>query len=63
FNAHRVLSIKYLLEQFENKYHLDHFSLVDDDGDLHENIKLTKEDIENSFGCWYGCGIFEMTKL
>jgi hypothetical protein len=63
FNAHRVFSIKYLLELFQDKYIIDSFSYVDDEGDLHEDAKFTKPALENNFGCQYGCGIFEMTKL
>ena len=63
YNAHRVFSLKYLLELFNGKFQIDHFSLVDDDGQLHENIPLTKEKISNNFGCYYGCGIFELTKF
>ena len=61
FDAHRVFSINYLLELFEEKYQIDHFSYVDDDGILHSNVTTT--DVNNNFGCKYGCGIFEMTKL
>jgi hypothetical protein len=75
FNAHRIFSVKYLLQQLEGKFHIDHFSFVDDAGDLHENVQLTTQDIESNFGValyggsacsngWgYGSGIFEMTKL
>ena len=63
FDAHRVFSISYLLELFAHKYHIDHFSFVDDKGDLHENASITDANQENNFGCIYGCGIFEMTKL
>lgn len=63
FNAHRVFSISYLLECFSGKYHIDQFSYVDDQGDLHENTPITDSGIENNFGCVFGCGIFEMTKL
>jgi len=63
FNAHRVFSVGYLLECFEGKYIVDRFSFVDDEGDLFENVELTKSKIDNNFGCQYGCGIFEMTKL
>jgi hypothetical protein len=63
FNAHRVFSIKYLLELCDGKYRIDHFSFVDDNGDLHENAALTAAEINNNFRCHYGCGIFEMTKL
>lgn len=62
FNAHRVFSVAYLLEYFEDKYTINSFSYIDDKGDLHENVTLTKNDIQNNFGCRYGCGVFEMTK-
>lgn len=63
FDAHRVFSISYLLELFDGKYHIDNFSYVDDRGDLHENVPITEVDKMNNYGCIYGCGIFEMTKL
>jgi SAM-dependent methyltransferase len=63
FDAHRVFSISYLLELFDGKYHIDLFSLVDDHGELHENVPITETNAQNNFGCVYGCGIFEMTKL
>ena len=63
FNAHRVFSVSYLLRCFAGKYSLDQFSFVDDQGVLHENIQVTDTDATNNFGCVYGCGIFEMTKL
>lgn len=63
FNAHRVFSVSHLLERFEQKYHIDHFSYVDDSGDLHENAILSESDTMKNYGCMLGCGIFEMTKL
>lgn len=63
FNAHRVFSIKYLLELFNNKYHIDSFSYVDDSGKLHIDINLDQNNINNNFNCIFGCGIFELTKL
>ncbi len=63
FDAHRVFSVKYLLEQFNGKYRLDYFSFVDDKGELHEDVSLNEKDVLNNFGCVYGCGIFELTKL
>ncbi len=62
FNAHRVFSVKYLLNLFRDGYNIDHFSFVDDKGVLHENAELTQNNIDQSFNCHYGCGIFEMTK-
>lgn len=63
FDAHRVFSVKFLLELFEGKFQVDHISFVDDAGDLHENISINDSDIEDNFGCAYGCGIFELTRL
>lgn len=63
FNAHRVFSVAYLTECFSGRFTLDYFSYVDDKGDLHENVPVTEEAAKNSFGCHYGCGIFELTKL
>jgi len=63
FNAHRVFSLDLLIECFTGKYEIDRFSYVDDNGDLHENIPVSDADAKNSFGCQYGCGIFEMTKI
>lgn len=63
FDAHRVFSVDYLLECFSDKYRIDQFSYVDDNGDLHENVVMNKRDAVVSFGCEYGCGIFEMTKI
>ncbi|MDR1614935.1 MAG: DUF268 domain-containing protein [Campylobacteraceae bacterium] len=63
FNAHRIFSVQYLLDQFKNRYEIDSFSFVDDSGNLHENAQLSPLDIDNNFGCQYGCGIFEMTKI
>ena len=62
FNAHRVFSVDYLIECLADRYRIDRFSFVDDRGDLHEDVPITGQDALNSFGCQYGCGIFEMTK-
>jgi SAM-dependent methyltransferase len=62
FNAHRVFSIKYLLEIFDNKFDIIDFSFVDDKGDLNEHITLNDELIETNCACHYGCGIFELRK-
>ena len=63
FNAHRVFSLEYLLKIFKPNYTVDFFSYVDDDGDLHENLEFSDEKIKSNFGCRFGFGIFEMTKL
>ena len=56
FNAHRVFNIRTILDECED-LELVSFSYVDDDGDLHKDIKLHGE-IE----CDFGLGIFEFRK-
>jgi hypothetical protein len=63
FNAHRVFSVKYLLELFEKNYKLVSFAYVDDNGDLFENTEIDATSLNNNFNCNYGCGIFELTKI
>lgn len=63
FNAHRVFDVEYLLRLFNNKFKVDFFSYVNDKGDLLENVELDNDSINNNYGCYYGCGIFEMTKI
>ncbi|MBI5250322.1 MAG: DUF268 domain-containing protein [Desulfomonile tiedjei] len=63
FNGHRVFSMKYLLSLVGERYVIDSFSFVDDNGDLFENIELTEDGVAGNFGCNLGCGIFEMTKV
>jgi SAM-dependent methyltransferase len=63
FNAHRVFSVQYLLDFFYDKFILNSFSFVDDKGDFFENIELTQIEIDTNYGCHYGCGIFELTKI
>lgn len=62
FNAHRVFNVAYLLELFNNKFKIDYFSYVDDEGDLFKNVELDNNNVKNNYNCSYGCGIFEMTK-
>jgi SAM-dependent methyltransferase len=67
FNAHRVFSARYLWELLSPLYRIDTFSYVTEEGELHEDIDLAapgrQEEIDRSFGCRYGCAIFELTKL
>jgi len=63
FNAHRVFEIAYLLKLFSGKFKINCFSYVDDKGRLFENVDLKNNNIKNNYNCYYGCGIFEMTKI
>ncbi|MCG9891508.1 MAG: DUF268 domain-containing protein [Thermosynechococcaceae cyanobacterium MS004] len=63
FNAHRVFSIKTVLEMAGVGLTLIDFSYVDDSGALHESPLLTEEAMTSSFHLHYGCGIFEFQKV
>jgi hypothetical protein len=63
FNAHRVFDLKYLTEVLCKGYKIDSFAYVDDSGELFENVELSENFIASTYGCYYGCGIFEMTKI
>jgi hypothetical protein len=63
FDAHRVFSVPFLVEMMKGKYRIDSFAYVTDAGDLVRGADPTGPEAQNSFGCWYGCGIFELTKL
>jgi SAM-dependent methyltransferase len=62
FNAHRVFSLAYLWELLGDDYELLSFSYVDDAGDFHADCPFSEQAIADNFGCWYGCGIFELRK-
>src|SRR6185295_183423 len=62
FNAHRVMSVPYLLGLFQGRFDVIAFSYVDDAGNLHEAAPLDDGRAAASFGCHYGCGIFEIRR-
>jgi SAM-dependent methyltransferase len=62
FHAHRVFSMKYLLEMVSSDFDITAFSYIDDHNEFHENAAITPEAVGNNFGCRYGCAIFELTK-
>ncbi len=62
FDAHRVFSIKYLFELFEAKYKLDSLAYVNDQGNLIVSENWNEADKKNNFSCYFGCGLFELTR-
>ena len=62
FNAHRIFSIRYLLDILIESFEIEHFSYVDDNGDFFENVEFSEKTIESNFNCNHGCGIFELIK-
>ena len=62
FDAHRVFSIKYLIDLLDSDFILENFSYIDDDNIIHTSVELSDTNIQNNFMCNYGCGIFELIK-
>ncbi len=62
FDAHRVFSLRYLCELFQEQYKIDHFSYISDNNEFFEHVPLTDALIDSNANCTYGCGIFEMTR-
>lgn len=62
FNAHRVFSLRQLLDLFRDDYEVISFSYIDDAGDLHTDPELNEQQIHTNFGCHYGCALFELRK-
>jgi hypothetical protein len=62
FNAHRVFSLKYLLNWITEKYIIESFSYVDDEGDFHQFVELSDENISINYNQNYSCAIFELRK-
>lgn len=60
FNAHRVFAISYLIELFQEKFVIENFSYINDNGSLYENVFLDENHIQNNCFCKFGCGIFEL---
>lgn len=62
FNAHRVFGLPYLLKMIKADFDILSFSYINDNGDVYRNIDMSEELIQNSYGCKYGCAIFELKK-
>jgi SAM-dependent methyltransferase len=62
FNAHRVFSVRYLIDNLSDKFIIERFSYIDDKNILHTNINLNENDISSNFNTFMGCGIFELIK-
>lgn len=61
YDGQRVFPLQDLLALLD-RYVVDAFSYVADDGSLHEDVRLDPTSIEANLGCEYGCAIFELTK-
>ncbi len=62
FNAHRIFDVAYLLGILQPMFEVVSFSYIDDHHDLHEDVPMEEEKIRDNYGCYYGCGVFELVK-
>jgi SAM-dependent methyltransferase len=62
FNAHRVFQVDYLVRLFEQRYAIENFWLIDDNNTLRSGLNYRSEAAHQSFGCSFGCGMFELIK-
>ena len=46
----------------QSRYVIDSFAYINDAQTFVEDAALDAAAVGNSFGCHYGCGIFELTK-
>jgi hypothetical protein len=46
----------------DESFSLNSISYVIDKGDLFKNVKLEPANVERNFNCYWGCGIFELTR-
>src|SRR5262249_29741148 len=63
FDAHRVFTVPFLMDMIRPKYSVQSFAYVNDTGELIRDADPHGDGAKTSFGCRYGCGIFELTKL
>ena len=62
FNAHRVFAARTLPSLVPKRFSLMRFAYVDDSGELHENVDLEDAAAIDSYGCSFGCGIYEFER-
>ncbi len=63
FNAHRIFSLRYLVNLLYQEFDIRAFSYIDDSSNIHEFVSLNDNGaIDTSYGCRYGCGIFELQR-
>ena len=62
FHAHRVFSLRYLIDFVSEEYNIIRFSYIDDSNHLYVDVAITNELIQDNCGCHFGCAIFELLK-
>ena len=62
YNAHRVFSLPYLIDLFQQQYDIVSLAYINDDEQFVPNVDWRSGAVQSNFGCTYGCGIFELIK-
>ena len=62
FHAHRIFSLRYLLEMINPFYEIVNFSYIDDNNIFYKDVNISEEIIANNCNCKFGCAIFELMK-
>lgn len=62
FNGQRIFGVDYILATVGTRCRLDRFAYINDAGNLIEVPAINETDARTSFGCHFGCGIFEFVK-
>lgn len=63
FDAHRVFSVPFLVEEMiEGRYEIERFAYTDDSGEPCRDADPRGADARRNFGCNWGCAIFQLRK-
>lgn len=62
FNAHRVFNLDYLVRMIVPLYTIKSFYYINDHGIIVKDSLENPELIKNSYGCNFGCALFELIK-
>ncbi len=56
YNAHRVFSLPYLIDLFQQQYDIVSLAYIDDNEQFVPNADWRSGAVQSNFGCTYGCG-------
>lgn len=64
FNAHRVFSMRTMIDWFPSEdWQIEKLLIIDDDNQLHHLSEWSDSDVDGNFGCNLGVGIIVVRKL
>ncbi|MHB9056437.1 MAG: DUF268 domain-containing protein [Paludibacteraceae bacterium] len=65
FHAHRIFSLQYLIKLVSENFTVEEFSYINDKNEFFPEINLaaiSESDMQNNFGCNFGCALFVLIK-